>query len=120
LIRPTGERVLLDEGLSDPSGLVLSPDGLWLAVFEKSGHGGYSYRVKGDGTLDAKQKIYWLYSPDDAEDSGAGSACADRDGRIYVATRLGVQVLDRNGRSRVIMPVPGGRGEQRLFWGEGF
>jgi gluconolactonase len=31
----------------------------------------------------------------------------DRDGRAYVATRMGVQVFDRNGRVTAILPLPG-------------
>jgi sugar lactone lactonase YvrE len=120
LIRPTGEKVLLDDGLNHAAGLVLSPDGLWLAVFENATHFGYSYRVKADGTVDARQRFYWLYVPDWADDSGAGSAAADRDGRLYVATRLGVQVLDRNGRSRAILPLPRGEATSLCFGGANF
>ncbi len=36
LIRPDGEQILLDEGLKQPTGIALSPDGLWLAVMERS------------------------------------------------------------------------------------
>jgi sugar lactone lactonase YvrE len=31
----------------------------------------------------------------------------DADGRAYVATRAGVQILDRNGRTIAILPLPG-------------
>lgn len=44
----------------------------------------------------------------------------DRDGRLYAATRMGVQVLDRNGRVRAILPVPGGEVTSVAFGGENF
>jgi sugar lactone lactonase YvrE len=106
LVTPDGKKTKLDEKLHHPSAVVLSPDGLWLAVLERTTHWGYSYRVRADGTVSDKQHFYWLHVPDTADDSGAAAACFDRDGRLYVATRIGVQVLDRNGRSRAILPLP--------------
>lgn len=106
LIDAKGEKTLLDGELNSPTAVALSPDGQWLAVLENKSHWGYSYRVSDDGTLSDKQKFYWLHVPDTADDSGAMAACFDRDGRLYVATRMGIQVLDRNGRSRAILPLP--------------
>jgi sugar lactone lactonase YvrE/enterochelin esterase-like enzyme len=107
LVHPDKTKALLDQDLKQPTGIAISPGGLWLAVMERASHTGYSYRVLADGTADAKQKFYWAHVPDDADDSGAGGACFDRDGRLYVATRMGVQIFDRNGRSRAVLPLPG-------------
>jgi enterochelin esterase-like enzyme len=121
LLRKDGTKEVLDSALKDSACLALSPDGQWLAVFDYEGHGGYSYRVKPDKTADAKQYFYWLHSPDDATSSGAFGACFDRDGRLYVATKMGVQVLDRNGRSRAILPLPAGeRAISVCFGGKDF
>jgi enterochelin esterase-like enzyme len=108
LVKPDGAKVMLDEGLRGPCGIALSPDGLWLALFEGRTHWGYSYRVKSDGGVELKQRFYWAHVPDTADDSGAEQACMDRDGHPYVATNMGVQVFDRNGRSRGILSMPGG------------
>lgn len=120
LIRPNGEKTLVDRGLNGASGIALSPDGLWLCVVESRSHWGYSYQVQPDGTLRDKQRFYWFHVPDWADDSGAGSLGMDRDGRLYAATRMGVQVLDRNGRVRGILPVPGGEVTSIAFGGENF
>src|SRR5208283_2261598 len=120
LIKADGTRTLLDEGLQHPTGIALSPDGLWLAVMESHTHLGYSYRVKPDGTVELKQPYYWAHVPDWADDSGAGGMCMDRDGRPYVATHLGVQVFDRNGRSRGILPLPAGEPTSVCFGGAQF
>jgi sugar lactone lactonase YvrE len=120
LIQADGTKTLLDEGLKHPTGIALSPDGLWLAVMENRTHQGYSYRVKPDGTVDLKQPYYWAHVPDWADDSGAGGMCVDRDGHAYVATRLGVQVFDRNGRSRGLLPLPAGEATSVCFGGTKF
>jgi sugar lactone lactonase YvrE len=106
--------------LSSPTGIALSPDGLWLAVAENKSHWGYSYRVRPDGSIDDKQRFYWFHVPDNADDSGAGSVAMDREGRMYAATRMGVQVFDRNGRSRAILPLSGGEVTGLAFGGADF
>jgi gluconolactonase len=120
LIQPNGKKVLLDSRLNHPSGIALSPDGLWLAVAENKSHWGYSYRVNPDGNVQDKQRFYWFHVPDYADDSGAGPWVVDREGRLYAATRMGVQVFDRNGRSRAILPLPGGEVTGLAFGGSNF
>ena len=53
---------------------------------------------------------------------GAGTAALtmDRDGRLYAATRMGVQVLDRNGRVRAILPLAAGAVTALAFGGADF
>ncbi len=107
LIRSNGEKVQLDKGLKGASGVALSPDGLWLFVAQSLSRSGLSYRVRSDGTVDAREAFYDFYVPTSADDSGAAGIAMDRDGRAYVATRMGVQVFDRNGRVAAILPLPG-------------
>jgi sugar lactone lactonase YvrE len=108
MLKPDGKATLLDSGLRDPGALAFTPDGQWLAVAESNSHWGYSYRIREDGTVEDKQQFYWFHVPDSAEDSGVRGWVMDRDGRLYAATRMGVQVFDRNGRVRAILPGPGG------------
>jgi gluconolactonase len=44
----------------------------------------------------------------------------DRDGRIYVSSRLGIQVLDQTGRVNAIIPVPTGQASNLCFGGKNF
>lgn len=120
IIRPPGERSLLDTHLDSPAAIALSPDGLWLSVAEHDTHWGISYRVEPDGRLLHKQKFYWFHVPDTADDSGVRAWVPDRDGRLYAATRMGVQVFDRNGRVRAILPLPGGAATDLAFGGADF
>ena len=61
-----------------------------------------------------------LHVPDDADESGADGIRVDRDGRLYVATRLGIQVCDQPGRVNCIIPTPNGKIANLCFGGEGF
>ena len=107
LIGPHGEKTVVAEGLNGPTGIALTPDGLWLCVAESQGHHGYSYRVQPNGDLRYGEPYYWFHVPETANDSGVGSVCMDREGSAYAATRMGVQIFDRNGRVRAILPVAG-------------
>jgi sugar lactone lactonase YvrE/S-formylglutathione hydrolase FrmB len=115
-----GKKTLLDAELKRPSGIALSPDGRWLVVSEADSHWAYSYRVEAGGMVRDKQRYFWFHVPDEADDSGAVSLSMDRDGRLYAATRMGVQVFDHNGRVRAIIPVPGGAALGLSFGGPDF
>lgn len=107
LIPARGKAKQLDSSLRDGTGIAASPDGLWLFVAQSQSHSGISYRLLPDGALDAREPFYDFYAPAGADDSGAGDIAMDRDGRAYVATPMGVQVFDRNGRVTAILPLPG-------------
>jgi sugar lactone lactonase YvrE len=120
LIRPDGEKRVVDTGLKFANGLTLSPDQSLLYVADTRSHWVYSHVVTADGALANKQRYYWLHEPDDADDSGADGMCTDVDGRLYVATRLGVQVCDQAGRVNAILPTPNGKVSNVCFGGENF
>ena len=108
LVKPDGKKALVDAGLGFPRALTLSSDQTLLYVADSATHWIYSYQIQPDGSVKHKQKYYWLHTPDDSTDSGANSMCVDAYGRLYVATRLGIQVCDQAGRVNCILPVPGG------------
>ena len=58
--------------------------------------------------------------PDTADDSGADGMRVDRDGRLYVATRMGIQVCDQAGRVNCIIPTPNGKVANLCFGGADF
>ena len=120
LIKPNGEKKVVDTGLSYANGVTLSPDQTLLYVDDFRSHWVYSYQIQADGTLAYKQRYYWLHEPDAADGSGADGMRVDRDGRLYVATRLGIQVCDQAGRVNAIIPTPNGRVSNVTFGGETF
>jgi sugar lactone lactonase YvrE len=117
LIRATGEKIKLDDGLKGGSGVALSPDGLWLFVAQSLSRTGQSYRLRADGSVDAQAPFYDFDVPAWADESGAAGIAMDGDGRAYVATRMGVQVFDRNGRVAAILPLPGNAVATSLCFG---
>jgi sugar lactone lactonase YvrE len=120
LIRPTGEKQKVDTGLKFSNGIALSPDQSLLYVADSRSHWVYSYQIASDGSLQHKQRYYHLHEPDNADDSGADGMKVDTAGRLYVATRMGIQVCDQAGRVNCIIPTPNGRVSNLEFGGADF
>jgi len=120
LVKPNGEKSVVDTGLKFSNGITLSPDQTLLYVADTRSHWVYSYQIQADGTLAHKQRYYWLHVPDNADDSGADGLCTDQNGRLYVATRMGVQICDQAGRVNAILPTPNGKVSNVAFAGENF
>ena len=108
-ISANGEKKVIDDDAKSPGGVTLSPDQSLLYVNDSRSHWVYSYQIQPDGSLQFKQRFYDLFAPDSADGTAAGGMCVDRDGRLYVATRSGVQVCDQAGRVVAIIPAPGGQ-----------
>ena len=120
LVTPKGEKKVVDTGIGFPNGITLSPDQTLLYVDDMRSHWVYSYQIQPDGSLAHKQRYYWLHVPDTADESGADGMRVDRDGRLYVATRLGIQICDQAGRVNAIIPTPNGKISNLTFGGENF
>ena len=119
-ISPKGEKKVVDSGLKFSNGLTLSPDQSLLYVADSRTHWVYSYQIEADGSLAHKQRYFHLHSPDAADDSGVDGLRVDRDGRLYAATRMGIQVCDQAGRVNAIIPTPNGKLANLCFGGEQF
>ena len=120
LIKPDGTRSIVDTGLKYANGVTLSPDQSLLYVADYRSHWVYSYVIKADGSLDQKQRFYWLHSLDTSDQSSADGLRVDREGRLYVATNMGIQVCDQAGKVQCIIPTPNGRLSNFTFGGERF
>ncbi|MFM7315666.1 MAG: SMP-30/gluconolactonase/LRE family protein [bacterium] len=120
LIKPNGEKSVVDTGLNFPNGVTASPDQSLLYVAEARSHWVWSYQIQPDGSLKHKQRYYHLHMPDTADAAGADGMRVDRDGRLYVATRMGIQVCDQAGRVNCIIPTPNGKSSNLTFGGADF
>jgi gluconolactonase len=120
LIKPNGEKTVVDTGIKYANGITLSPDQTLLYVADYRSHWVYSFVIQPDGTLGKKQRYYWLHVADKSDWSEAGGLRVDRDGRLYVATPMGVQICDQAGRVQCIIPTPNGRLSNISFGGELF
>jgi gluconolactonase len=111
LIRSNGEKLVIDSLLKFPNGITLSPDQTQLFVTESATHWVWAYKIKPDGTLAFKQKYGWLHVPDTEENAWPDGIRCDTAGRAFVATRMGIQILDQLGRVNAIIPAPPSNGQ---------
>jgi len=120
LIKPNGEKLVVDTGLKYANGVTLSPDQTLLYVADYRSHWVYSFVIRPDGTLTSKQRFFWLLVPDTSDQSNADGLRVDRDGRLYVATAIGIQICDQAGRVQSIIPTPNRRLSNLTFGGGQF
>jgi sugar lactone lactonase YvrE len=101
----TGKTKEVDTGIEFPNGLFTSPDQTLLTVSDTRGRFCYSFQINADGGLSAKQEYGWLHLTDHGR-SDADGITVDTEGRVYVTTALGIQVLDQPGRVNFIIRKP--------------
>ncbi|MEZ6123159.1 MAG: SMP-30/gluconolactonase/LRE family protein [Planctomycetaceae bacterium] len=100
-----GRKSVADEGIDFPNGIITSPDQTALTATDTHGRFCWSWRIQPDGRLIHRQEYGWLHVTDQLK-SAADGLCVDTEGRTYVATSLGVQVLDQPGRVNLIIEKP--------------
>jgi sugar lactone lactonase YvrE len=75
-----------------------------------------------DGKLAYKQRYGWLHEPDTEENAWSDGLKCDTAGRIYVTSRIGIQIMDQLGRVNAILTTPPSNGQTSnvCFGGPGF
>ncbi|MDG2169290.1 MAG: SMP-30/gluconolactonase/LRE family protein [Opitutales bacterium] len=101
-----GQVKVVDEGMEQPNGVMVSPDQTLLIILDTSDRYGYSYQIQPDGSLAYKQKYYHLHRDDNQTKSGGDGLTVDVEGRVYFTTHAGVQVSDQPGRVHQIWEKP--------------
>lgn len=99
-IRPNGDVLLLDDHITRPNGVTLSLDEKTLYVDDTEGEFVYALDVQPDGTVRNKRPFVKLREPEKGSlglRSRADGMALDSQGRLYVATGSGVQVIDTRG-----------------------
>jgi gluconolactonase len=108
-----GPAVKVIGDVKSPNGIILSPDEKTAYVNDKDGAYLLAYDVKPDGTL-ANRRNFAKYKslidktskdPLLAEDNGADGMAMDNDGRVYVATNVGVEVFSPKGQFLGAIPA---------------
>jgi gluconolactonase len=97
---------VVDEGIEYPNGVLFSPDQSLLYVSDHAGQLSWAFQIQPDGSLAHRQRYFYLHRPDAATRSGGDGMAVDADGRVYIATALGVQVFDQIGKCHAIIPAP--------------
>jgi sugar lactone lactonase YvrE/enterochelin esterase-like enzyme len=106
LLPKGGKPRVVDEGIESPNGVLFSPDQSLLYVSDYVGQLSWAFQIQPDGSLAHKQRYLYVHMPDAATRSGADGMAVDTDGRVYIATSLGVQVFDQIGKCHAIIPAP--------------
>lgn len=82
-----------------PNGVILTPDSGTLVVTDRENPWLWAFRVHADGSLDGQESYYRpLVLPYGEERPRSDGMTVDADGRLYVATAVGIQVFDPTGR----------------------
>jgi gluconolactonase len=101
-----GKPRVVDEGIELPNGVLFSPDQTLLYVSDYVGRLSWVFQIQPDGSLSHKQRYFYVHMADEATRSGSDGMAVDADGRVYIATTLGVQVFDQIGKCHAIIPAP--------------
>jgi gluconolactonase len=106
LLPKGGVARVVDEGIESPNGVLFSPDQTLLYVSDYVGGLSWAFQIQPDGSLTHKQRYFYVHMPDAATRSTSDGMAVDADGRVYIATALGVQVFDQIGKCHAIIPAP--------------
>jgi gluconolactonase len=99
-IPPGGGRVIrVADGFRNPNGVQLSPDEKVLYANNEFGEYLLAFDVRTDGTLGNRRNFarYKSVKPSPDGDNGADGLAVDAEGRVYVATSLGVEIFNAAG-----------------------
>jgi gluconolactonase len=106
LVTGGGEKQVVDTGIVNPNGVILSPDQTLLYIADTAGQFVYSFRIAADGSLTDKEPFYHLHLEEGTAASHADGMTVDTLGNLYVTTELGVQVADQAGKVTGIIGKP--------------
>ena len=67
----------------------------------------WQYLLK-NGQLEYGEPFYWLHNDDNSSPLNIHSITFDGNGNLWVATSMGIQICDQNGRVRAILRLPQG------------
>ena len=95
--------------------MAIYPDHRMLVTSEKNSDWLISYIIRPNGELYAGQRFYWLHNTSNHSQYQTGNMIFDTNGNLYVATYMGVQICDQNGRVRGILSLPSGPVEELSF-----
>jgi sugar lactone lactonase YvrE len=109
------QRVVFD-GITFPRGVRAMADRSMLVVNDAQSRWVWKFRIEPDGSLSNGLRFYRLETPDDSSVPDSGGMTFDSQGLLYVATRIGVQVCDQQGRLTAIIPPPAKEGLTNVFF----
>ena len=97
--------------------LAVAPDYRFCVTGEANTHHLISTVIDKNGKMLYSEPYYYLQDLSNGTLQSAGNMAFDTKGNLYVATEMGVQVADHNGRVRAILSLPAGRVQSLAFAG---
>jgi gluconolactonase len=108
-VAPGGKAVKVAEGIERPNGIMLSRDEKTLYVNNSNGEYLVAFDVQADGTLSNRRNFAKYQggakNASGAFVSGADGLAIDNEGRLYVATAAGVEVVSPKGEHLGVIPL---------------
>ena len=105
-IDDAGNKRVVAENIDFPNGVILSPDQSLVMVADMRSKWVWSFQRATDGSLVNELPFYRMETPDETSNASIDGLTVDRDGYLYVATSIGVQVCDQPGRVVAIISKP--------------
>lgn len=111
------EKRVVDEGITFPNGVRLSPDQTFLYVADYRGGFVYSFNILPDGSLTNRQPFFHLKRVSGSLQTSADGLAVDAQGRLYVTTEMGIQICNASGQGLGIIPKPQPKGPSSIAFG---
>jgi gluconolactonase len=106
-----GNKRVVHQGILLPNGVRFTPDHAFLMVADTLSRWVWSFSVMSDGSLTNGVPFFRMEIPDEVDSgplrSGADGMTVDSEGFVYVATKLGIQIIDPPGKTVGILRNPG-------------
>ena len=97
--------------------VVIAPDYRFCVTAEQNTHHLISTIISQQGEMKYSEPFYYLHDLSNGVSQPTGNMAFDTNGNLYVATSMGVQVADHNGRVRAILSLPAGSVHSLAFSG---
>lgn len=97
--------------------LAVAPDYRFCVSVQENTHHLISTIMDKKGHMLYSEPFYFLHDLSNGTLATAGNMAFDMEGNLYVATPMGVQVADHNGRVRAILSLPAGQVHSLAFSG---
>ena len=118
LIKTDGSKRMINHQPFSGTNIALYPNHKLMMQTEKHSQWISSYVICADGSIKDGQRFYWLHNSDNFSFTENGDMTFDVNGNMYVASEMGLQVCDQNGRVRAILTLPSGRISTVAFGGK--
>ena len=114
-VKSTSTVTVLSQGTR---AVAVAPDYRFCVSVQEHTHHLISTIMDKQGNLLYSEPFYFLHDLSNGTLATAGNMAFDTQGNLYVATPMGVQVADHNGRVRAILSLPAGQVHSLAFSGK--